>query len=731
MVYEQNRSSNSAKSNISSRDLSLKGWTSRLAIIVTIALTIESISGVWIYIAPFSISSQIQVILHTLTGILFFIPVLVYLTRHILVWYNQGFTVTMVLGYTVMVMVLLCMISGIPLTWESLVGSKIEKVWDIIHLVTGIIAFVTIFVHLFLAFYYNRYFAKKNLQYSTALRKFAYSSIIWIAGVIAISLGIAILWPGNLAYFPVPEGYSLPSYIQEYDEYKGSPFAPTYATTDNRNMINPEILGNSQSCGTSRCHDQILAEWQPSAHRFAAMNPPFMQVQKNFAKDRNTEETRYCAGCHDPISLFSGAKDIQNLELNAPGIQEGISCAVCHSISRVDQRGNADYVVTAPRKYLWEVSDGMKKFVSDFLIRAYPRQHLEDYDRNLLRTPEFCGACHKQFIPEALNRFGLTPGQNQYNEWRKSHWHTEEADTDLSCRDCHMRLVYNSNDPGRGEKGDIRRTHDDEAHRHHGTIATNLFMPEILKLPNWESQTRLTKEWIQGKTVIPEIDHLWPRGPVAVLEIISPERADKGEDVSVTVVVKNRKAGHNFITGPLDFIRAWIHLQVLDEQENLLYEWGLIDPITRSIFDVPGQVHQIGNSRKQGTLVLEGLPLNGKGKPIKKHELWEAAGGKGQRTIFPGYSDKQIYKFKVPPNVEGNIVLKADLNFRRYRQEFLDLVVPALEKETGVYQPTVTKDSQEKRIFISNKGSMDHLSQNLSGNKLPFPQSSPVNTEKP
>lgn len=81
-----------------------------------------------------------------------------------------------------------------------------------------------------------------------------------------------------------------------------------------------------------------------------------------------------------------------------------------------------------------------------------------DDDRNVLRTPEFCGACHRQFIPEAFNRLGLSLGQNQYDEWRKSHLQTDEPESDLSCRDCHMRLLYDSTDPGRGEDGDVRRS---------------------------------------------------------------------------------------------------------------------------------------------------------------------------------------------------------------------------------------------------------------------------------
>ena len=42
------------------------------------------------------------------------------------------------------------------------------------------------------------------------------------------------------------------------------------------------------------------------------------------------------------------------------------------------------------------------------------------------------------------------------------------------------------------------------------------------------------------------------------------------------------------------------------------------------------------------------------------------------------------------------------VQFRRYRQEFLDLVVPTMERDSGVYQPTVTKHSAEKQIALNN-----------------------------
>ncbi len=688
---------------VNTNELAERGWGSRLSAFVTTFLVIESVTGLWIYLAPFSLVAQVQVLLHTAAGLVLIVPYAIYQWRHWKAWHAQTMTVVMILGYVLMMMVLVSIVSGVWLTIEAAFGTRRGPLLDLIHLVSGIGAFALLTSHVLLAYLRRRRVMRNTPSLAAATRLFARRATIGTGAAAALVVATTFV-PEEEVEFPVPESYALSDYLQEHDEYRGNPFAPTYARTSSGNFVRPDVLAGSESCGTAGCHEEILKEWLPSAHRFSAANPPFQQVQKNFADERGVEEARYCAGCHDPISLFAGAKDIHDMDLSAPGMQEGCSCVVCHSISHADTRGNADYVITPPKKYLWEGTTGAKKFISDFLIRAYPQQHLDDYDRNILRTPEFCAACHKQFIPEALNRFGLSPGQNQYDEWRNSHWHVADApDKDLSCRDCHMRLVHGSRDPGRGEGGDLRRSIDDGAHRHHGTIATNVLMPEVMKLPGWERHVELTREWIRGKTRLPEIAHAWPDGPVVSVDIQAKEQVQAGDEVGVRVVVTNRKVGHNFSTGPLDFIRAWIHLRVTDAEGAVLGEWGAIDPKTRRIQDMENVEHRVGNSRSEGTMVLEAMPLDEHGNPLVKHELWKKAGGEGQRVIFPGYSDNQVFRFKAPAAAKGPITIEADLNFRRYRQEFLDLVVPYMEKDSGVLQPTVTQASKTKTVEVIEK----------------------------
>ncbi len=683
----------------SPRDLARQGWASRLAVAVSAGLAFLGVSGLWNYLAPFSLFSQFLLLVHVAVGLTCVVIAGPYFVRHLSVWMRQRATASMFLGWALLVVVLVAIVSGLWLTGEAIWALRLTPAWDLVHLVAGLATLALVASHLIAAFIRRRASAHTDIDLAVAMGGFARRGLAGLVGAVFLAAVVALFWPTVEMRFEVPADYTLPSYAQEFDEYRGNPFAPTYARTNDGRLVAPELLAGSVSCGRGGCHTQVVEEWEPSAHRFAAMNPPFQEVQRRFAADREAAETRYCAGCHDPISLFAGAKDLHSLSLSAPGVDEGISCVGCHSISKVDERGNADYELTPPRKYVWESEEGWKGFVGALLLRAYPRQHLADYDRNLLRSPEFCAACHKQFIPEALNRFGLVEGQNQYDEWRNGHWHSEDPAVDLSCRDCHMRLTESS-DPGHGEDGDRRRSADDGKHRHHGFIATNNFMPAVLKLPNWRRHVELTEEWMRGETILPEIAALFPAGPVAGLTLVAPQAAVPGEEIEIRAVVANRKAGHNFITGPLDFVRSWVHLRVFDRDGELLADWGRVDPETRRIVGGNSQL-AVDEVEKHGrTLILEATPVDEHGEDLRRHELWKKAGGRGKRVIFPLYSDAQTFGFLVPLDAKGPLRIAADLNYRRYRQEFLDLVVPDLEESTGVLQPTVTQASSSLLVDL-------------------------------
>jgi hypothetical protein len=151
-----------------------------------------------------------------------------------------------------------------------------------------------------------------------------------------------------------------------------------------------------------------------------------------------------------------------------------------------------------------------------------------------MQTPELCGACHKQFIDEEVNNFGWVQLQNQYDEWKGSHWFREgDPQRMLTCQTCHMRLVE-SRDPARGEPDDPMRGEDGK-HRNHRILAANQFMPLALELEGAREHVELVEQWLKGETHIPEIAKRWAEGPAVPVSILAPENARPGQRLRVRV----------------------------------------------------------------------------------------------------------------------------------------------------------------------------------------------------
>src|SRR5687768_13741940 len=74
-------------------------WRSRLLALTLAWLLVETVSGLAIWLLPFSVPAQWTVIIHTLVGILGLVPLLVYLVRHIAVYWERPGTAVKWLGY--------------------------------------------------------------------------------------------------------------------------------------------------------------------------------------------------------------------------------------------------------------------------------------------------------------------------------------------------------------------------------------------------------------------------------------------------------------------------------------------------------------------------------------------------------------------------------------------------------------------------------------------------------
>ncbi len=591
------------------------GWSTLLSKLTGIALVFLAITGLAVTFGSFRPLIQWGLLAHTAIGIACVAPLAWYTLSHWRDYAAYQFSAIVLLGYLAGIGLIVCVISGIVVTAEGLFAAQMSWGWRETHLVSTYITLGAALPHVI-------WLLTRVFRMLPESRRY-----VWQTSVAGLLLVVAVA--------PLPFLYSGPKYVNRFpDDYsygfgKERPFAPSLAKTSTNGAFDARVLAGSNTCGTARCHVEIVKEWTPSAHRYSAMDPLFQLIQTTMAKQNGAESTRYCGGCHDPISLFSGTKNIFVKDLTGhEGYQEGVSCLTCHSIKETDIKGNAAYTMSQPTEYLWQwQSTGAARAARDFLIRTYPDEH-NKLSKRLFKAPQYCAACHKQFIDQEVNRVGWVQLQNQYDNWANSHWNKKgDPRKTVECRECHMPLV-DSHDPAAGDTADYNRTANDGKHRSHRFVAANSLVPAMLKLDGWEKHVKLTEEWLHGGKRVPEIEDKWGKGAIVGVALAVGTQKDAGT-IPVRVVLTSNKVGHDYPTGPLDIIQSWLEIHVVDDQGREVFTSGTRDS---------------RNFIEPGSFLFKAEPVDQHGNLIDRHNLWEMVGVRFRRALFPGYSDTVEYE---------------------------------------------------------------------------------------
>jgi hypothetical protein len=628
---------------------------------VTGVLVFVALSGLLIWVLPFSVTAQVSVLGHTLLGLLIFVPLSVWQLSHWLATRKTPRSFRKICAYSGFWTMAVTSVSGLVLTWQAALGLFTSHFWDRVHLWSGLAALPFLAYHVWP---HARKAAQNGLSqvvngpppdFRPARRRMWATAGVTALALVAVSgaaVGIYSAYAPDLSHYALPAGYKMP--------YGKGPFAPSMATTESGGPVAPELLAGSKSCGAAGCHTDIYREWAADSHRWSSEDKFFQAVQGAMIQQEGAPATRYCGGCHDPVSLLSGYKNAST-SIEAPGFKEGSSCVLCHAMRRVDVQGNGNYVWGPPKPYLFEYAGaGRAASLTHFLIRAYPRQHDADYDLTLSKQPASCGACHKQYIDKEINHVGWVQLQNQYDDWKHGKWNADPNPAHrLRCQQCHM-YYQTAPSVAQADPYDLKIGLGLK-HRNHWFAAANQVMPEMIGTPDAAGQTERVTQWLKGEKYIPEIAGIWPRGPVIPIKIVAPAAVRPGEQVEFRTVLSNNKAGHSFPTGPLDLIRAWVEVKVSDPSGKVLFTSGGLTP--------EGYL-------EPGTFELKAEGVNAAGKEIVRHDLWHYVGAKWKRAIFPGYSDMYEYKFKLPPNARGPLTITARLRYRKANQYFMDFAFP-------------------------------------------------------
>lgn len=652
------------------------GWRSWLARFSMAALLFEIFTGLAVTVAPFHPAVQWSVILHTVLGALILLPVAWYCARHIADYRTYAWSHITLLGWVALAGLAVACATGVVITVQAIFGAQTSAPWRTAHLVSTLVMLAGLLPHLL-------FVVLKQRRTNTApgVAPYFAHSLGWAALGCAVCIGLAAAYSGVKYQNKFPDDYS-------FLYGTNRPFAPSLARTDSGGAFDARSLAGSRSCGTAGCHEQILEEWQPSAHRYAAMDTVFLGIQDVMAKQNGPESTRYCGGCHDPISLFSGTKNIfvENLT-GLHGYQEGVSCLACHAIRETDVKGNANYTVTQPHEYLWQwQTNGLGRLARDFLIRCYPAEH-NRLAKRAFKKPEYCAACHKQFIDAEVNRVGWVQLQNQYDNWAASHWNKKGDPTKtVECRECHMPLVE-SRDPAAGDALDYNRSPGDRKHRSHRFIAANTLMPVALqdKLEGWKTQLDLTETWLRGELPIPEIADKWASGPIVKVAVSAPDTVAPGENIPLRVVMASNKVGHDFPTGPLDIIQSWLDISVTDSGGKVVWTSGKRDE---------------KNFLQPGTFLFKAEPVDQHGNLIDRHNLWEMVGVRFRRALFPGYSD--TVNFSIP--CSGALAADTNAPAKAAGPDAMEIPAPTVPApdQSGEYHIAVSLQYRKVDQFLLN-----------------------------
>ncbi|MFN8583604.1 MAG: DUF4405 domain-containing protein [Gemmatimonadaceae bacterium] len=314
----------------------IEQWRRPLLLCVSSLLVFETLTGLAIFLLPFSVPNQVSVLLHTGIGLACVLPFLWYQYQHWQLYRDRAMTHVKLTGYFALISALLLTVSGLVLSYQAGFGTRISYAWDLLHIVATFALVAATVPHLVIL---ARYALASQADGSADLRL---AQRRWSRQTALAALALtAVVGVGTIAYRPVSLNNRLPSdYSYVYGPER--PFAPSLARTRTGQAFDARSMGGSKGCGVAGCHDQIYREWSVSAHRYAAMDAGFRAIQTTMGQQNGPESTRYCAGCHDPISLFAGTKNLFATNSPTPSAAtRACPASYCHSIQETDVKGNA------------------------------------------------------------------------------------------------------------------------------------------------------------------------------------------------------------------------------------------------------------------------------------------------------------------------------------------------------------------------------------------------------
>ncbi len=403
-------------------------------------------------------------------------------------------------------------------------------------------------------------------------------------------------------------------------------------------------LANTEDC--AQCHPDVASHWMHSAHAYASFDNPWYRASvDSFREARGRAESRFCAGCHDPLLLSSGGID-DEVSPDDDLAYAGITCLVCHSVESSRPDGNASFTLT---------SDPV--LMPDPASLEEIRAHRERLALDPLRTVALCGSCHRSFSGPSIGNPVHLGGIDDLGDWASSAFgggtpeHLVSVDA-KRCQDCHMpREPASESEMAAYADGEIR------AHRwaaSHTAMAAQLPDPPML-----EGAASALRE-----AAVLDFGSISADGRRYLL----PERSELhgGEHLVFDVLVENQGTGHRFPGGVRDLQDTWIEVELRDADGELL-------AASRPTGD-----------GEQEVFVFRATMLDQEGNPELMHRVDRFFAPAFDRTLDAHDAQAIRYSIRLPRRLRLPLRLEARLMHRKHNLRFQAFACEASRTERGV-----------------------------------------------
>ncbi|RLS67033.1 MAG: hypothetical protein DWH97_02335 [Planctomycetota bacterium] len=513
-------------------------------------------------------------------------------------------------------------------------------------------------------------------------------------------------------------------------------FEPSLAKTNTGGFIPAQGLMANEYC--LECHQDVVHSWAHSAHAASSFNNPLYTAsvretrQQAFAREGKVNDARFCAGCHDPVPFLSGSFEDPKWDdpaydvANDPLGRASITCTVCHGIISVDSpRGNADYTLRESPHYPFAFSDSpLLQWASSQLIKAKPSFHKRTFLKDEVhRSSEFCGACHKVFLPEALNDYKWLRGQDHYDSFlysgRSGHgvlgwYYPEKAATD--CNTCHMPAMISDDFAARTRDGSGQRSVLSHAFPSANTalscvidMSVGAMLPDSAAYVGEGEVSNETAEQARAaiaaaaagfnaKTLRLDLFALREGGTIdGALHVIRPSLPTlrAGQTYLLEVVVRTLDIGHEFTQGTADSNEAWLYARASMEGREIgsigaLGTRGALDPWSRT---------------------YNAFVIDREGNRIDRRNPQDIFLALFNNQIPPGAGDVTHLLFTVPLEANAPIEIESEVRYRKFDTTYMEFVYGA-DRVNDLPVMILTRDSitlpvQDRDGVVHGKTTMD------------------------